>query len=268
MKKSTIIGWVFGFLVMGVVFNVLNHPRESDIPVSQTSRPPQEIIYKEEIPPEDSQQDLMALVSRPTSDVPLEGEVLRQSFVTRGDDHIQNVFYKDGKEIARQTVNPDGTIEQTGEIPDGRVKFIDAYNKSKGEEHYISGKKFGETKAFYSDGPVQSEEKYQNDKLIYSKNYYHSGILRSDINYEDARRPFDGREVGVGKLFYPDGRLKYEWNLTNSELIGFRKSYNTDGTLRAETYFDERGNEIPNPQGVTLPDLPQEPVPIPQVVGP
>lgn len=243
MKPVNIIYLVVVFIVMAILVNVWNRPEPVETPPAPVQVTPRNKTV-EAVPQAPAPQS-SSPAEKLFSDAP-KGEVMKKSFVLRGTDRTENVFYKDGNEIARQRISPKGEIQQTGEIPDGRIKFVDEYNNTQGEENYINGKRFGESKTTYPDGKLKTEEKYQNDKLIYSKDYYRNGTLRTSYDYQDSRN-MEGKEVGVGKLYYPDGTLKYEWNLTRSEPTGFKKSYNTDGTIRAETYFDERGNVIPNP---------------------
>ena len=65
-----------------------------------------------------------------------------------------------------------------------------------------------------------------------------------EVDYRDARLDMkDEKENGIGRLYYPDGVLKYEWYFTNSGKA-YRKSYNPDGTLRVEFYYDRFGKLI------------------------
>ena len=244
------LGMILGiFILMAIVVNVMN--RNTQIASFETNiltNTSQEILQENE--ETQSFLDGNEVVSpeipgiQKKEDQAPPGEVIRKSFVTRGAGYTEHVFYRNGQEIARQSVSSDGKIEQTGEIPDGKVKFYDEYNNTQGEESYINGKRYGEAKAYYSDGRIKSEAKYINGRLVSNKEYYTSGVLRFMVNYDDAREYPGDSEVGVGKLYYPDGTLKYEWNITNSNTTGYKKSYNRDGQLRAEIYYDEKGNVI------------------------
>ncbi len=183
-----------------------------------------------------------------------QGKVILKTQVLRGVDEVIHQFYKDGKEIARQTIAKDGTVEEIGKIPDGPVEFIDDFNNIKGETIFLEGKKNGFEKGYYADGKVQSEAFYRNGKLRNYKEFYHDGQIRFEQNWEDAR-PYPGdKEIGIGKLYYPNGKMKFEWNMTLSTDPGFKKSYNTDGSLRAEFYYDLGGNLIP-PKETKAPQL-------------
>ena len=89
---------------------------------------------------------------------------------------------------------------------------------------------------------------YRYGTLQKNKDYYTNGTLRLEVDYTNARNLVDEKEVGIGKLYFQDGTLKYEWDITANNKIGFKKSYNRNGKLRAETYFDSQGviiNKIP-----------------------
>ncbi len=181
-------------------------------------------------------------ISRPNSSVQPGGKITRKTIVIRGSDIIQHIFYRDEEEIARQIIYPDGRIDQRGEIPDGKVEFFDEYNQTHGQERYENGRKSGVVKTFFKDGKLRTEEEYRNGQRQIYKEYYNNGQLRLLVDSRDARLSKNDRdEVGIGKLYYPDGILKYEWNLTNSRKVGYKKSYNSDGQVRAETYYDEYG---------------------------
>lgn len=171
--------------------------------------------------------------------LPESQAIIRKTQVFRGTDFSEDVFYRGKTEIARQTTAPDGSIALKGVIPDGEVKFEDSYNNTYGEETYIDGLKDG-VSLTYCDGHLRSKAEYRRGKLLWVKEYFHSGVLRSEINYQLARDLGQEKEVGVGKLYYPDGILKYEWDIRKNR-EGFKKSYNNNGELRAATYYDETG---------------------------
>jgi antitoxin component YwqK of YwqJK toxin-antitoxin module len=54
--------------------------------------------------------------------------------------------------------------------------------------------------------------------------------------------------VGIGKLYWPNGKLKYEWHLTRRDPIGYKKSYNKEGELRHAVFYDEFNNQIERQQ--------------------
>ena len=235
MKK--VIFYFILFLVLSIVY--VNYKIEKDVKKAIPNAVPSPAPS---LPVDDRKTEKVKEISK--KDLPLDKEVTRRTRVERGSDIIEHVFYQNAQEIAHQKIYPNGRIEQTGIIPDGKVKFYDEYQGSHGEEHYLSGKKSGPEKTYYSNGRVKSEGQYRNGKSVTLKEYYKNGNVRFDVDYSDARNDIEGKEVGIGKLYYPNGTLKYEWNLTASNRKGHRKSYNRDGQLRAEFYYDQYGNLI------------------------
>lgn len=178
-------------------------------------------------------------------------KITRKDRLSPGRDYQESVFYLNetpvgslGEEVARQKIINEEVVESSGEIPEGRVDFLDESKKTYGTEYYLQGKKSGPSLTYFADGQSNIEAYYQWGKLLWKREYYNDGNIRLEVNYEDAREQSDKKERGVGRVYYRDGTIKYEWNLTNSEKIGFKKSYNQDGALRAAFYFDEHGQPV------------------------
>jgi len=174
----------------------------------------------------------------------MQGEVIRRARVVRGEEYIENIFYIGNTEIARFKESHEGQSDFQGTIPDGKVNFVDEYKNTRGEEYYKYGKRHGESRSYYADGKLKAEEQYRLGRLMLKKEYYNDGLLRFEVDYEDARSWGDNKEVGVGKLYHRDGTLKFEWHITRSESPGFKKSYNKDGSLRHAAYYDDFGRLI------------------------
>ena len=176
----------------------------------------------------------------------LTGEVLKKTRTAPDRSFELSIFYQGGEEIASQRVSPKGEIyEQTGVIPDGKVKFVNETNETYGAEIYKDGKRHGPMKVYYKDGVLMQESSYLFGRLMTSKEYYHNGVVRMEVDFSDARKYDDGRDVGIGKVYSQDGRVKYEWKLINTDPVGYQKSYNRQGTLTGEVYFDGNGDIIP-----------------------
>lgn len=171
-------------------------------------------------------------------------KIVRKDRLSPGRDYVESVFYLNDTEVARQRIVNEKVVESSGEIPEGRVDFLDESKKTYGTEYYLEGKKSGPSRTYFADGRSNIEAYYQWGELLWKREYYNDGGIRLEVNYEDAREQSDNRETGVGRVYYRDGTIKYEWNLTNSEKIGFKRSYNPDGALRAAFYFDEHGQLV------------------------
>ncbi len=173
-----------------------------------------------------------------------QGDVVRFTRVQHGAEFVESNFFIGDQLICNQKFYADGHVDQTGEIPDGWVKFTDEIDQTHGEEYYHNNKKDGEVKTYYDNGQLKSDAYYSNGVLTKNKEFYTNGKVRFEVDYSDAIFSEDKNEVGIGKLYFLNGYLKYEWNLTRSNKGGYKRSYNQDGTLRAESQFDEYGRFI------------------------
>lgn len=190
------------------------------------------------------------------------GQIIsRKDRLSLNRDHVESIFYLQEKEIARQKIADGETIESFGEIPDGKIHFVNESKETHGTEYYSGGRKDGPSQTYFADGKLSEEAYYRGGHLLWKKEYYSDGGLRLELDYQDARRPdrdeceasptggceaspTGGKEVGTGKVYFRDGTLKYEWHLTNSDKTGYKKSYSQDGQLRAALYFDEQGQLV------------------------
>ena len=172
------------------------------------------------------------------------GEVIRKTRFSPDRKYKINVFYQGGGEIARYKTSRGKVYDQSGEIPDGKVKFMNKFDKTYGVEYYRNGKRHGPAKLYYSNGQLRKEYDYYYEKLMTCTEYFHDGTVRMEEDYTNARDSRSEKEVGIGKVYSQDGTLKYEWFMTVTEPIGYKKSYNSRGDLVAEFYFDEFGQPI------------------------
>jgi len=138
------------------------------------------------------------------------GDVVRE--VIKNPDGTQEViFYRDGKEIAKELVNADGTVITTvGKVPDGLVK------------------------EFFFDGAVREEVDYKNGKKEgVAKLYNSKGVVRGEFNFKN------GIQDGLSKTYYDTGELLKEISFKNGKLEGVNREYAKDGTLLFEAYFKD-----------------------------
>ncbi len=229
-------GWLFLIIFIGVitVIKMVNDHIARDVQTITKVSPVEAIsISPAEPPPQPSPR-----YRRPGD------QVVRKDLLSPGRDYIESFFYLNTTEVAKQKIVNDKIVESSGEIPDGRTDFVNESQETYGVEHYTHGEKSGSSQTYFVDGQLNVEAFYRQGKLLWKKEYFHNGSIRLEVNYEDARELADPKETGIGKVYYLDGTLKYEWNLTNSEKIGFKKSYNQDGQLRAAFYFDEHGQQM------------------------
>jgi antitoxin component YwqK of YwqJK toxin-antitoxin module len=138
------------------------------------------------------------------------GDVTRE--VIKNPDGTQEViFYRDGKEVAKELVGTDDTVITTmGKVPDGLVK------------------------EFFFDGAVREEVYYKNGKKEgVAKLYNSKGVVRGEFNFKK------GIQDGLSKTYYDTGELLKEISFKNGKLEGVNREYAKDGTLLFEAYFKD-----------------------------
>lgn len=181
------------------------------------------------------------------------GEVIRKTRFSPDRKYKINVFYQEGVEVARNRSAKGEAYDQKGEIPDGKVKFINESNETYGVEYYRNGKRNGPAKTYYKDGALREDTYYQFGKLMTSTEYYSNGNVRRQEDYTNARENIKGIETGVGKICFWDGTIKYEWHFTVTEPIGFQRFYNGRGDVVKTVYYDEYGQRIPPEEAPVFP---------------
>ena len=170
-------------------------------------------------------------------------EIVRVTRVIPGNDMIESVYMK-GKDVVGKEVTDHGNTSYEGKKLQGTVTFRDEYRGTHGEEHFKDGLRHGVMVEYFPDGKVRSESFFSMGELRFKKEYDVRGKIRYEVNYEDALSTFDPHETGIGKVYYPNGRVKFEWSHTRSSAVGFKKSYNRDGVLTYAAYYDQDGRMI------------------------
>ncbi|VAW14529.1 hypothetical protein MNBD_BACTEROID05-1145 [hydrothermal vent metagenome] len=168
----------------------------------------------------------------------------RKTNLSPGGDYKEHVFYINGKVIARQKEVREEIINQSGDIPDGVVSFVNSFKKTHGTEYYLDGQLNGWRRIYSENGQIKKESFYDDGRLVESKEYYSNGELRFEGDYQDVRENVNDKENGIGKIYYNDGMLKYEWNITSKNKKGFKKAYNRNGELISEIYISENGDVL------------------------
>jgi len=173
-----------------------------------------------------------------------QGEVVKRARLSPDRRHKINTFYQGGEQIAKHKVSGNRVFDRVGEIPDGRIKFINESNETYGVEFYRDGDLHGPAKTYYKEGQLYRDDYYQYGRRMTSTEYYVDGTVRMTEDYYDARSHTGGLETGTGKVYFRDGTIKYEWRFVESDPAAFKKSYNRRGELVDEVYFDEFGQEV------------------------
>jgi len=168
--------------------------------------------------------------------------VIRKTYLDPGRKFSESIFYVEDKEVARHKTAFNGEIyDRTGIVLEGKVEFFNP-DGTYGEEYYRDNQLNGKAKTYYKNGVLKSDIDYQYGKMLIRKEYYNNEHLRMEVDYQDAREDQKSLETGIGKLYFQNGKVKFEWHLTNTHEVGFKKSYNRYGTLMGEIYYDEEGN--------------------------
>jgi len=136
------------------------------------------------------------------STVIVSAEVTRKRTVNQ-EGAVEYIYYSNGKEVARQTVDDNGNIVKIiGKIPDGTVK-----------EYYKSGKLKGE--GIFRDGKIEG----------IARQYYENGKLKTEWNFKN------GALEGISKRYYESGGIRYIDTYKNGERID-RKAYDEEGKVK------------------------------------
>ncbi len=171
-------------------------------------------------------------------------EIIRKVRLDPSREYAESIFWSGDQEIARFKSIGEKVYDETGTIPDGKVKFIDSSNNTYGEENYFSGKRHGEYKEFFSTEQIKRESYYSFGVLMATKEYFLDGKLRMEADYHDSLVLAENKNVGQGKVFYRNGVIMYEWNLVRSDSNRVTKAYNIEGQVVETKYFDSNGKLV------------------------
>ena len=165
------------------------------------------------------------------SAVVVYAQVTRREIIAP-DGTIEHIFYSEGKERARQTLDDSGNILETiGTIPDGVVK---GYYENGTIEYactYRGNKLEGTVTVYYESGKVMQEWHYKDNKRNGITNWYsESGGLIRQFTYRD------GKLDGVSKKFYENGVLWSTKTYRDGKFIA-RKEYDENGKLQTEWHY-------------------------------
>lgn len=241
--KKRLLGPIIVCVFIGMVMGLIKVNKWIQSQVGDIAEQPAPVVITEPLPAQKTE------TPKPKK---RHGEVIRKTRLAPNRSYETSVFFQGGEEIARHKVSRKGMIyDQEGKIPNGKVKFINETDQTYGVEYYRGGLRDGSARVNNKDGSLKAESTYQYGKLMTRKEYYSDGTLGMEEDYTDAREYDDGREVGIGKVYYRDGMVQFEWHLTNSDPKGYHRSYDRKGGITGVIYFDKDGNEIQSKVEVT-----------------
>jgi len=180
--------------------------------------------------------------------IPIERKVIRKEHLDPSRTYSTNIFYIEGQEIGRFKSAGEKIYDVAGTIPEGQVEFINLTKNTHGLEFFRKGKRHRDYREYYENGNIRMHKVYFYGKLMKLNEYFIDGQLRMEANYEDALLFTDSVEVGVGKIYFRDGTMMYEWNITNANPTKYTRAYNIKGQPVETKYFDQDGKLIKTEQ--------------------
>ncbi|MBZ0165542.1 MAG: hypothetical protein K8I00_01960, partial [Candidatus Omnitrophica bacterium] len=174
-----------------------------------------------------------------------QGKVDRKILMNPNRTFAESRIYVDGELVCQfSSVGGDEIENLKGALPEGRAGFVNETKETYGEERFQKGQRHGRYVEYYSNGVVYRQAKFYQGKLVENEIFYFDGTPRRIEDFKDALRFVEDPEVGYGRIFYRNGRLMYEWKLTNLLKGGYKKSYNKDGALVEEKIYDNMGDLV------------------------
>ncbi len=172
-------------------------------------------------------------------------KVYRKILMNPNRTNSESRLYSEGIMVAQfNSLKDDDIVDLIGDLPEGKVSFLNEFKGTYGEEYFQKGKRHGQYTEYYDNGMVFRRAKFYRGLLMENTIYYFDGTIRQVEDLKDALRFVEDTEAGNGKIYYRDGTLMYEWNLTNTLKGGYKKSYNRDGSLVEEKIYDNMGELV------------------------
>ena len=105
----------------------------------------------------------------------------------------------------------------------GQVKSI---------ENFKNGKLNGEFKEFFEDGNLSQIATFKNGDMKNIKVFYENGKLKFEQNLKNRKGKYRG--------YYPNGKLEVEGEVFQGDEIGLWKYYNEEGNLLKTEYKSQK----------------------------
>jgi len=167
-------------------------------------------------------------------------------------EYSESVVLADKREVARYKSKNNKIFDESGHIPDGKVKFVNEWKNTYGFEHYRHGKRDGAYIEYYKNGNIKIEAQYQQGRLLKKKTYYLSKVLMKEEDLSTSQfisqlQSFGKFEkIGKGKFYRQDGSLKQEWSFADDSQQYYLKLYDEEGELTEAQYYDNQGELVEN----------------------
>jgi len=220
-------------------FILLNHKINSQI----------NSISKKPLSPAESNKTTNTSKTKALKKKITQKSVTRTESKSPKNNYSESIFIVDGKEVARFKREDEKIFDVQGDIPDGKIEFVNKWKSTYGFEQFQNGKRDGRSESFYKNGQIQSKASYRNGRLLARKSYYHGGGLRMEEDYTNTSRLSKFTQdkferVGRGKIYRLNGSIKYEWFITDDAKQYYTKRYNSRGEIVQENYYNTNGEYI------------------------
>lgn len=143
-------------------------------------------------------------------------------------------YYKDGEEIAAETVSKNGVGKLTGIILDGIYKEYDKKGYLRYKWEYKGGKLDGMSVEYYDGRRKKYEWHYTDGKFNGPSRYYSGyGYLMRERLYKN------GILNGISKEYFPTGEIKREISYVEGKKHGIAKDYYRRGGVKTEKDYKD-----------------------------
>ncbi|GEM_PF-5353576 len=152
---------------------------------------------------------------------------------------FERVFYDNGKEVARQILNKQGSVvKESGQPYSGQAKEFYSNGSLKKEAYFEKGLPQGKVNIYDQNGRLIAIEQYEKglkngQTILY--NFVHNVLSEERIDYKN------GMVDGKHQLFGPNGKLILLEEYKEDKLNGTREIYYREGKASShENYKDDK----------------------------
>ena len=101
-------------------------------------------------------------------------KILRIERKLSQEDYTESIVLINKEEVARYKAKDNKIFDESGHIPDGKVKFVNEWKNTYGFEYYRNGMRDGAFTEHYNNGNIKTEAEYKRGRLLQRKTYYRS----------------------------------------------------------------------------------------------
>lgn len=124
------------------------------------------------------------------------------------------------------------TGDYTKGLKSGEWSFYNKHNRIISRLNYSDGVKQGDSVVFYPNGNlIHKRFSYQSDTLIKLSNFYFSGELEFEGDYNDHKR------VGLWNYYYKNGALFWQGEYKKGKKNGLFEEYYKSGYVEKKTFY-------------------------------